>query len=143
MKEAKTPKFSVGEIVWIRYHASAERNGFPTVGSPFEIDCKIIRSFPDANGDAYYELISGRGEIISISEAYLVNNKELFKLKYSYSLSLKENTFGLEKGEMFFVIDDWVVNEKLGIFFEKTYFDSTIKHLFDVVPRASGRDHKR
>lgn len=126
----RPPKYAVGTIVWYK---QAPVKAYLLDGTvPFEIDCKILKSYFD-NGNCWYELVTGHGERITREEKFLVNKTELMAAKAKKTYFLKEASFGLIKDDIFFLMDDWVINERLGIYFDKTYFLKNLRNYFYVI----------
>jgi len=124
------PKYRNGTVVWFK---SEDRFDGLT---PFEVDAKVLSS-DSHQGTFYYSLITSRGSRIERPEKCVVSRDELLATKSSKIYSLLEDTYGLSKDTEFFLVGDWVVNERYGLHFETEYFNKNLIHLFYVVPRTS------
>lgn len=132
------PKFKVGEIVYIKFSPRISTNcqDYPMIGSKYEIDCKII-DLNSSFGSHTYELMSGNGYRILVSETELVAPKDVLARRAKISYSLIFPCHPLPAGALFHKVGEWITNEEFGITFHESYFNQHLNHMFNVVPRAS------
>lgn len=117
---------------------------YPSIGSPFEIDLKVINSelieIPnylsvDLNGPKYrtsfvYRLISGEGRHLNLEEQFLVSPKEKYMYLPSGYYTLLEDTELAPKGTPFVKQGDFISNDEIGVYIHKDRFEKIAK-LFD------------
>lgn len=143
------PKFNPGDIVYLKWDkdtaARLDPGAYPAIGTPGEIDCKVISSavaslttrLPDGSSKRLpyrlYLIISGRGAFLNnIDERLLATPAEKDLLKGEAIYELLEDTELCCKGTKFTKIGEYVSNESLGIFIHHTRFNKIIK-LFEKI----------
>lgn len=129
--ETIPPKFNVGDIVYMTPHPNIPVSGYyPAIGSPLEIDCKVLSSDRDMRYQIYvYRVITGNGTMLhSMPEILLVAARD--KMTYIPNCKVaKEDTELFPAGTPFRLEGEYMVNDLLGVYIHTSRFEK-LKHLF-------------
>lgn len=139
------PQFKCGEIVYLFDWRDDGRSNheWPTVGSRYEIDLKIIDFFSEKTGVIspsglegskwFYNVISGRGyHINSIPEANLIRPNEKSIVCGNATIVLAMDTEYAKAGVSFNRQGDYWINEDFGIYLSSSVVNELKKsNLFE------------
>jgi len=118
-------KFRISEIVYLLTFSREAEYDTPLVHSKHCIDLKIL-SVNQHNGYCWtYEVISGKGRLLSqISESDLISVSEyrLLKSKHNYYFLSLEDTELFPKDTIFYINEDYLYSPFLEIYISKPYF---------------------
>ena len=110
------PKFKAGDIVYIIPQPQVPPSrSFPSIGSSYEIDCKVL-SYQLFKKAYVYEVITGNGQMLhSIAQKMLVISQDKYLYGGEEYKALKEDTELCPKGTVCSKLGDYYANEALGI----------------------------
>lgn len=124
------PLHKESDIVYLKPGWTKPCEHYPSIGSSYEIDCKVL-SHVTVKYVHYYTLVSGKGaRIEDLDEVWLVKPDEKYKHLNSSFKILIEDTEIAAKDTVFLLSNGYYSNERLGIHIEKTKLETELKHLF-------------
>lgn len=128
---AGEPKFQAGEVVYLKpVPSKTPSSEFPSVGSDYEIDCKVIScKFSEQSNNLVYYLISGHGVQIRAIQDHLVAAKEKHLYYPNGFFEAIQTTELFPSGTIFTRIGEYYSNDLLGVYIHESRMDK-IKNLF-------------
>lgn len=131
--ENPDPVYAPGQIVYLVPNPTrnpSEHN--PFIGSPYEIDCKILYSYKN-NGETAYHVVSGIGATFEIKHDFLTLPKNKSKYKTNEFFTLNEDIGICNAGINFNRVGEYYSNDYHGIFIHHSRFEQILylftKHL--------------
>lgn len=119
--------FIPGDIVYVLYDPE-RHNGFdyPSIGSPNEIDCKVLTVTQEDGIDVLY-VISGYGNQFRLRAKFAVPANELYKFTKNAQVTAKKNNELCDVGAIFVKRGGYYSNESYGIYIHEDRMDELIQ----------------
>ena len=117
------PIYKIGTIVFLlpRSNSYGPLNGnieYPSIGSPYEIDCKIT----SVAKDGLYKVITGNGILLTVDHNQVTTFDKKHLFLPNSNVEVTEDTELFPAGTVFTKKNDYFVNESLEIFIHESRF---------------------
>lgn len=123
--------FNPGDIVFLKYSPDKSINdSWPCIGSPYEIDCKILEVMGDITKQSPktgYRLISGSGRYFTAYGNNLVRPKDKILYQNCTIYKCDVDTELFPKDTVFTANGDYACNDSYGVYIGMDRLNSLVK----------------